>query len=109
MTTQLDQTSFLTGANAVFIEELFARYLDDPNSVDPSWRTVFQAWGEEAKVVHSELKGASWGRQRSQVIGAVDPTAVAAKPAPAKTNGAAATTNGAAPDPEQMRRAAQDS
>ena len=29
-----EQTSFLFGANAPFIEELYERYLGDPNAVD---------------------------------------------------------------------------
>ena len=29
-----EQTSFLFGANAPFIEELYARYLGDPTAVD---------------------------------------------------------------------------
>jgi 2-oxoglutarate dehydrogenase E1 component len=35
------QDSFLNGANIDFIEGLYARYLEDPASVDPSWRDVF--------------------------------------------------------------------
>jgi 2-oxoglutarate dehydrogenase E1 component len=35
---ELEQTSFLYGGNSSFIEELYARYLTDPASIDPSWR-----------------------------------------------------------------------
>ena len=38
-----EQTSFLFGANAPFIEELYARYQGDPNAVDGDWRTFFEA------------------------------------------------------------------
>ncbi|MBL9039510.1 MAG: 2-oxoglutarate dehydrogenase E1 component [Archangium sp.] len=34
--------SYLTGANIDFIEAQYARYLDNPTSVDPSWREAFQ-------------------------------------------------------------------
>ncbi len=37
-----DASSFLSGANAAFIEQLYAQYLDDPNSVDESWRAYFE-------------------------------------------------------------------
>ncbi len=30
---ELNGTTFLSGANAEFIAELYARYLDDPNAV----------------------------------------------------------------------------
>jgi 2-oxoglutarate dehydrogenase E1 component len=36
------QDSFLSGSNIDFIEALYARYLEDPSSVDPSWREVFE-------------------------------------------------------------------
>ncbi len=38
--------SYLTGANIDFIEGLYARYLEDPASIDPSWREIFQ--GQDA-------------------------------------------------------------
>ncbi|MFL5348880.1 MAG: 2-oxoglutarate dehydrogenase E1 component [Hyalangium sp.] len=36
------QDSYLSGANIDFIEGLYARYLQDPSSVDPSWREIFE-------------------------------------------------------------------
>jgi 2-oxoglutarate dehydrogenase E1 component len=33
--------SYLFGANAPFIEELYDRYLSDPDSVEPRWRSYF--------------------------------------------------------------------
>ncbi len=39
------QDSYLSGANIEFIEGLYARYLEDPNSVDPSWRELFAGNG----------------------------------------------------------------
>src|SRR5215813_3287880 len=33
--------SFLSGSNIDFIEGLYARWLEDPSSVDPSWRELF--------------------------------------------------------------------
>ncbi|NTX15794.1 2-oxoglutarate dehydrogenase E1 component [Myxococcus sp. CA051A] len=36
------QDTFLSGANIDFIEGLYARYLEDPASVDSSWREVFE-------------------------------------------------------------------
>ena len=41
-----EQTSFLFGTNAPFIEELYERYLDDANAVDAEWRAFFEALGE---------------------------------------------------------------
>ena len=42
-----EQTSFLFGANAPFIEELYARFLAEPSTVDEEWRTFFGALAEQ--------------------------------------------------------------
>lgn len=39
--------TFLTGANAIFIEELFKDYLKDPASVDSSWQNVFAEFSQK--------------------------------------------------------------
>jgi 2-oxoglutarate dehydrogenase E1 component len=55
-----EETAFLFGANAEFVESLYAQYLDDPSSVDPSWARYFaslegprgassHAWAHRAK------------------------------------------------------------
>jgi len=38
----LKRDNFLNGGNAPFLEQLYARYLDDPASVDESWRALFK-------------------------------------------------------------------
>ncbi|HEX9158727.1 MAG TPA: 2-oxoglutarate dehydrogenase E1 component [Rhizomicrobium sp.] len=42
----LESTSFLSGANAAFIEQLYARFLENPDSVDASWQDFFTTLGE---------------------------------------------------------------
>ena len=78
-----EQTSFLFGANAPFIEELYARYQSDPNSVDGDWRTFFAALAEDKADVLAETRGASWAPHGTRVIGAAD---AEAPPAPANRN-----------------------
>ncbi|MES1197397.1 MAG: 2-oxoglutarate dehydrogenase E1 component [Pseudomonadota bacterium] len=56
------ETSFLYGANAVFVEEMHARYLDDPSSVDPSWRTFFESLHDDPNTVRHAVEGPSWYR-----------------------------------------------
>jgi 2-oxoglutarate dehydrogenase E1 component len=63
-----EQTSFLYGANATFIAELYTRYLADPAAVDPSWRGFFAELAEQAPAVLKELEGPDWARERSRVI-----------------------------------------
>jgi len=110
-----EQTSFLFGANAPFIEELYARYLADPASVDGEWQTFFGALAEQKGDVLAEVRGASWAPNGARVIGAVDPDAV---PAAANRNvkGGKAANGATAPaapaiagkTQEEIRAAAQD-
>ncbi|HTB40541.1 MAG TPA: 2-oxoglutarate dehydrogenase E1 component [Reyranella sp.] len=104
-----EQTSFLFGANAPFIEELYERYLGDPNAVDAEWRTFFEALGEQKNDVLAEMRGASWAPNGAHVIGAVDPDSL---PSPAnrnvKGNGAAAPAAIANKTEDQIRAAALD-
>jgi 2-oxoglutarate dehydrogenase E1 component len=65
----LEQTSFLYGANATFIAELYVRYLADPNSVDASWRGFFADLADQTPAILKELAGPGWAPERSQVIG----------------------------------------
>lgn len=65
MASQEPQASFLTGQNAVFLVGLFAGYLKDPSSIDPSWAKVFQSLDGDAAGLLQELKGASWAQMPS--------------------------------------------
>ena len=59
------ETSFLFGANALFVEEMQARYLKDPTSVDPSWRAFFAEMGEGAAAAVKAVEGPSWKDPRA--------------------------------------------
>ncbi len=56
-------TSFLYGGNADYIEELYARYEDDPNSVDPQWRDFFAQLKDNPADVKKNAAGPSWQRR----------------------------------------------
>ena len=53
-------TSFLYGSNAAYIEDLYARYEADPNSVDAQWQSFFQSLKDDPTSVTKSAKGASW-------------------------------------------------
>ncbi|MHA1599640.1 MAG: 2-oxoglutarate dehydrogenase E1 component [Alphaproteobacteria bacterium] len=55
-----DQNSFLFGPNAKFIADLYARFAEDPGSVDASWQGFFRELNDDARAVIEELRGASW-------------------------------------------------
>ena len=53
-------TSFLYGGNAAYIEDLYARYKDDPSSVDGEWKTFFDGLKDDSADVKKNAAGASW-------------------------------------------------
>ncbi|MBS7537887.1 2-oxoglutarate dehydrogenase E1 component [Ancylobacter lacus] len=55
-------TSFLYGANAAWIEDLYARFEADPASVDAEWQSFFAALKDNAADVEKSARGASWKR-----------------------------------------------
>jgi 2-oxoglutarate dehydrogenase E1 component len=55
-------TSFLYGGNAAYIEDLYARYKEDPGSLDETWRDFFSNLADEKADVLKEARGASWKR-----------------------------------------------
>jgi 2-oxoglutarate dehydrogenase E1 component len=89
------------GANAAFISDLYARWAERPNSVDPSFAELFAALNDEARSVLTDATGASWAPRHFEV----EPPD--AKPVPAK--GAATAKGAPAPTAEQTRAATLDS
>src|SRR5215469_1341992 len=57
----LESTSFLFGANAQYIEALYARYLENPESVEPSWRGYFDELRERGRSLSQS--GPSWQKK----------------------------------------------
>ena len=38
----MDKLSYLNNANGAFIDDLYRRYIDDPQSIEPSWQRFFE-------------------------------------------------------------------
>ncbi|MBF0110378.1 MAG: 2-oxoglutarate dehydrogenase E1 component [Magnetococcales bacterium] len=94
--------SFLTGANAHYVLELYARFLQDPQSVDPASARLFARWdGDGPEDILRELHGADWNRRQSRILGHPGPDA--RKPTPATSDARSAH------DPEEIRKATLDS
>ena len=56
-------SSFLQGTNATYIDELYARYEQDPASVDPEWRDFFASLKDSPDDVKKNAEGPSWSRR----------------------------------------------
>ncbi len=75
--SDIDRTSFLSGANAEFIAELYTRFLDDPAAVDESWRRFFGEIGDDQSALKAERAGPPWAHKLAPLL-AASPTALAA-------------------------------
>ncbi|THD77467.1 MAG: 2-oxoglutarate dehydrogenase E1 component [Phenylobacterium sp.] len=56
----LAETSFLYGGNAPFVEDLYAQWATDPNSVEPSWRAFFASLHDRAEDAKRQAERPAW-------------------------------------------------
>ncbi|MBS0562774.1 MAG: 2-oxoglutarate dehydrogenase E1 component, partial [Proteobacteria bacterium] len=92
------------GANAAFIADMYARWTENPSSVDPSFDELFRSLNDESRAVLEDASGASWAPRQFSVADA--PPAAAPRAAGRRaTDGAAA----GGLDPAQVRAAVIDS
>jgi 2-oxoglutarate dehydrogenase E1 component len=56
------RTSFLHGANAAYIEDLYGRFQENPGTVNADWRAFFTDLKERKEQVTAEVGGPSWKR-----------------------------------------------
>ena len=56
----LAETSFLYGGNAAFVEDLYAKWSADPNTVAPSWRAFFASLQDSAADVARAAQPPAW-------------------------------------------------
>ncbi len=117
---QLHASSFLQGANADYVEQLYARYASDPASVDPAWGAFFASLGDSELDAKRSAQGPSWARTDWPPVPSDDLTAamtgewpLAPAPREAKAAGekiaAAAKAAGAQVSDEAVKRAVLDS
>jgi 2-oxoglutarate dehydrogenase E1 component len=114
--TVFHSSSFLQGQNADYVEQLQARYAENPASVDASWQAFFRGLDDAAADVTRGARGASWAREDWPPAPSDELTAALDGqwgPDPAKTVGdkvrAKAQEKGVAVGEEQVRQAVTDS
>jgi 2-oxoglutarate dehydrogenase E1 component len=74
--TQFEPTTPFFAGNSAFIEELFERFLQNPNDVDESWRAFFR---DASSGPAAAQRGASWAQVATKVIGAIDTSEIRPK------------------------------
>ena len=114
LTTAFEQTSFLYGGNAQYIEQLYAKYLENPAAVDQHWRQFFAGLEYNAALAKQQVDGPSWARkdwpraESGELVSALDgnwPVMPDAKPA----KGSSAEAKSAALSADDVRKATMDS
>jgi len=72
------KTSFLYGGNAAYLEDLYARYQDNPASLDADWQGFFSELKDDADAVRAGANGPAWTRsdwpiaQNGELVSALD-------------------------------------
>ena len=73
----LEQSSFLFGSNAAFLEALYARYQENPEAVEESWRSFFAELDEKGLKPAQLGRGPAWRRdaglrlENGELVGAL--------------------------------------
>src|SRR5690348_7325526 len=55
-----DANSFLYGGNAQYVEQLHARYLRDPATVDAEWHDFFAGLSDDPAAIQKNADGPAW-------------------------------------------------
>jgi len=108
-------SSFLQGHNAEYVEQLYARYADNPGAVDESWQAFFRSLGDAPADARAEASGPSWARTdwppqpTDDLTAALDGQWAAEPEAAGKKIKDKAAEKGVAITEEQVRHAVLDS
>ncbi|MCV6591967.1 MAG: 2-oxoglutarate dehydrogenase E1 component [Silicimonas sp.] len=112
-------SSFLQGHNAEYVEQLYARYSEDPNAVDEGWQAFFRELGDAGADAQAEAAGPSWARNdwpptpNDELTAALDgqwgDLGGAAQAKAAEKIKAKAAEKGVAVSEDQIKRAVLDS
>ena len=58
------KTSFLSGINSEFINQLYSDYLSDPKSLPKGWKKFFEGLSEDEKLILKDINGPSRFQKR---------------------------------------------
>ena len=69
----------MTGGNAAYLADLYARWVEKPDSVDVSFAELFAALNDDARAVLTDASGASWAPRPRGGFAPEEPAAPASK------------------------------
>src|ERR1700742_2951767 len=108
-------SSFFHGTNAAYIDDLCARFEQDPGSVDAEWQEFFKSLKDTPDDVRKNAEGASWGRDnwplspRDELTSALDGNWVQVEKAVGAKLAAKAQAKGADLSAADVHQATRDS
>ncbi|UPK04350.1 2-oxoglutarate dehydrogenase E1 component [Bradyrhizobium sp. 170] len=108
-------SSFLQGTNATYIDDLYARYEQNPASVDAEWQEFFKSLKDTSADVQKNAEGPSWGRDnwpltpRDELTSALDGNWVTVEKAVGTKLAAKAQVKGAELSAADVNQATRDS
>ena len=107
--TIFNKTSFLEGSNSSFIEELYLKYINNPENVPQSWREFFDGLDEDQKIIQTEIQGPSWSPKKNNISQIIDKVKISTEDDFTKkellSNGDLATRDGYEKEKEQSVKA----
>ncbi len=111
----INDTAFLYGANAGYIEDLYARYQENPAAVDAEWQAFFGALKDDRQSVEKSARGASWKTPgwpvpaNGELVSALDGNWIEVEKAVGERIQAKAQVKGAEISPADVQQATRDS
>jgi 2-oxoglutarate dehydrogenase E1 component len=108
-------SSFLQGTNAAYIDDIYARYEQDPAAVDPEWQEFFKSLKDSPADILKNAHGPSWGRDnwplppRDELTSALDGNWATVETAVANKIAAKAQAKGAEVTVAELHQATRDS
>ncbi len=63
-----EKTSFLGGNSSEFIEELYAKYVQNPKSIPIEWKEFFDGLNDNKSEIINTVNGPSWSRKKSKRV-----------------------------------------
>src|SRR5690349_13220966 len=109
------ESSFLYGANAGYLDDLYARWSENPAKVDEAWREFFGRLADAPGDVARNAEGASWERRdwpprpNGELVSAFDGSLGAAEAAMGERLVAEARKNGHDVSAAEVQQATRDS
>ncbi len=108
-------SSFLQGANAAYIDELYASFQKDPGSVEPQWQEFFKSLRDTPDDVRKNADGPSWEKPnwpqapRDELTSALDGNWIQVEKAIGTKIAAKAQTDGKSVSAADLTQATRDS